>query len=92
MLEIEADIATIDEYYMVSGATCLVNCNEIFNVMGLIHKSKELCHKYNIRVLSAYIFNTQACISLGSRILNITEGILGLNSGIPVIGIVIQYN
>jgi len=32
----------------------------------------------------------QACVSLGSRILNITEGILGLNSGVPVIGTVGQ--
>lgn len=30
--------------------------------------------------------NVQACIYLGNRILNISEGILGLNSGIPVIG------
>ncbi|KAL0121198.1 hypothetical protein PUN28_008702 [Cardiocondyla obscurior] len=85
LLEVEANIAIIDEYYIISGSACLVNCNGISNVMELIHKSKKLCHKYNIRFLSANISNTQACVSLGTRILNITEGILGLNSGIPVI-------
>lgn len=49
--KIEANIAIIDEYYIISGATCLVNCNGMSN-MGPIHKSKELCHKYNIRFLS----------------------------------------
>lgn len=90
LLEIEANIARIDEYYVLSGAVCVVNCNGISNVMGLIHKSKKLCHDYNIRFLSANISNMQACVSLGSRILNITEGILGLNSGVPVIGTVGQ--
>ncbi|CAL1673051.1 unnamed protein product [Lasius platythorax] len=89
--EIEANIAIIDEYYIISGATCLINCNGMCNVMGLIHKSKALCHKYNIRFLSANVFDTQACIHLGSRILNIMEGILGLNNGLPVIGTVMQY-
>ncbi|EFN68407.1 hypothetical protein EAG_10380 [Camponotus floridanus] len=89
--EIEANIAIIDEHYIISGATCLVNCNGIRNVMGLIHKSKALCHKYNIRFLSANVFDMQACIYLGSRLLNIMEGIMGLNSGIPIIGTVAQY-
>ncbi|XP_029167580.1 uncharacterized protein LOC114938024 [Nylanderia fulva] len=90
--EIEANIAIVDEYYVISGATCLVNCNGICNVMGLIHRTKALCHKYNIRFLSANVFDMQACVYLGSRILNIMEGILGLNSGIPVIGTVMQYS
>ncbi|KAM0736826.1 hypothetical protein ACS0PU_006475 [Formica fusca] len=89
--EIEANIAIIDEHYIISGATCLVNCNGMCNVMGLIHKSKALCHKYNIRFLSANVLDMQSCIYLGSRIFNIMEGILGLNSGIPVIGTVAQY-
>ncbi|XP_072750718.1 uncharacterized protein [Anoplolepis gracilipes] len=89
--EIEANIAIIDEYYIISGATCLVNCNGMCNVMGLIHKSKALCHKYKIRFLTANVFDMEACTYLGSRILNITEGLMGLNSGIPVIGTVAQY-
>jgi len=56
IFKIEANIAIIDEHYIISGATCLVNCNGIRNVMGLIHKSKALCHKYNIRFLSANVF------------------------------------
>jgi len=55
IFQVEANLATIDEYYIISGAACLVNCNGISNVMGLIHKSKKLCHKYNIRFLSANI-------------------------------------
>ncbi|XP_011629686.1 uncharacterized protein LOC105422128 [Pogonomyrmex barbatus] len=90
--EIEANIAIIDENYITSGAVCLVNCNGISNVTGLIYKSKNLCHKYNIHFLSTNISNTQACIYLGSRILNITEGVLGLTSGIPVIGTVVKHN
>lgn len=54
--KVEANIAILDEYYIISGVTCLVNCNGVFNVMGLIHKSKKLCHKYNIRYLSANVF------------------------------------
>ncbi|XP_025161442.1 uncharacterized protein LOC109503591 [Harpegnathos saltator] len=83
--EVEANITVIDEYYIISGVTCLVNSNGISNI-GLVHKAKELCHKYNIRFLSAKIFDVKACTNLGDRILNITENLLGLSSGIPVIG------
>ncbi|XP_018397160.1 PREDICTED: uncharacterized protein LOC108775328 [Cyphomyrmex costatus] len=90
--EIKANIVRIEESFVLSGAVCVVNCNGVSNVMGLIHEAKKLCHNYNIRFLSANISNMQACVSLGSRILNITEGILGLNSGLPVIGTVVQHN
>ncbi|RLU24377.1 hypothetical protein DMN91_002465, partial [Ooceraea biroi] len=89
---VEANVALVDEYYVISGATCLINCNGMSNVMGLIHKSKKLCHKYNVRFLSANIFNTQACIQLGNRILNISEGLLGINSGLPTLQAVAQHN
>ncbi|KAH0956707.1 hypothetical protein HN011_007606 [Eciton burchellii] len=90
--EVEVNITLIDEHYIISGAACLVNCNGISNVTELIHKSKKFCHKYNIRFLSANVFDIQACVQLGSRILNITEGLLGLNSGIPIIQTSAQHN
>lgn len=92
LVEVEDNIAIIDEYYVLSGVTCLVNCNGMLHVMGLIQKSKKLCHKYNIHFLSANVFNEQGCAHLGNRILNIAEAILGLNSGIPVVKTATRYN
>ena len=55
-LKVEDNIAKIDEHYVISGAICLVNCIGVSNVIGMIHKSRELCQKYNIRFLSANVF------------------------------------
>ena len=82
--EVEANINLIDEHYITSGAVCLVNCKGISNIMGLTsHKSTKIRDKYNIRFLSANVFKSEVCVQLGGRILNLTEAVLGVTSGIP---------
>ncbi|XP_043520310.1 uncharacterized protein LOC122534074 [Frieseomelitta varia] len=86
--EVETNISLIDEHYIISGAACLVNCRGISNIMGLtFHKSAKIREKYNIKFLSANVFKPHICIQLGNRILNLVEAILGITSGIPIIGI-----
>lgn len=85
--EVETNISLIDEHYIISGAVCLINCRGISNSMGLTsHKSAKIREKYNIRFLSANIFKPQICVQLGNRILNLIEAVLGITSGIPIIG------
>ncbi|XP_078048222.1 uncharacterized protein LOC144475807 isoform X2 [Augochlora pura] len=87
--EVETNINLIDEHYIISGSTCLVNCKEISSSMGLIsHKSAKLRNKYNIRFLSANVSKLQSCVQLGNRILNVAEAVLGITSGIPTIGLI----
>ncbi|XP_076641893.1 uncharacterized protein LOC143352861 [Halictus rubicundus] len=88
LTEVETNISLIDEHYIICGAVCLVNCKEISSSIGFIsHESAEIRNKYNIRFLSANVSKPQSCVQLGNRILNLTEAILGVTSGIPIIGI-----
>ncbi|XP_076176356.1 uncharacterized protein LOC143151264 [Ptiloglossa arizonensis] len=84
---VETNICYIDEHYINSGAVCIVNCQGISNIMGLVsQKSSIICDKYNIRFLSTNIFKPQSFIYLGNRILNLVEAVLGITNGIPIIG------
>lgn len=57
MFKVETNICYIDEHYINSGAVCIVNCQGISNIMGLVsQKSSIICDKYNIRFLSTNIF------------------------------------
>ena len=86
LFEVEANINLIDQHYITSGAVCLINCKGITNIMGLTsHKSTNIRDKYNIRFLSANVFKSEVCMKLGDRILNLTEAVLGITSGIPSI-------
>ncbi|KOC62954.1 hypothetical protein WH47_04852, partial [Habropoda laboriosa] len=84
LTEVETNINLIDEYYIISGAVCLINCKGISNIKGLSsHKSAKIRDKYNIRLLSVDVFKPQVCVQLGIRILNLAEAVLGITSGIP---------
>lgn len=93
LAEVETNISLIDQHFIISGAACLVNCNGITNIMGLIfHKSRKIRTKYNIKFLSANVFNLQACSKLGNRILNLAEALLGTTSGIPAVGSLLEHS
>ncbi|XP_031834644.1 uncharacterized protein LOC116427922 isoform X2 [Nomia melanderi] len=86
--EVETNISLIDEHYIISGTVCLVDCKESSCSMGLIsHKSAKIRNKYNIKFLSANISKPQSCVHLGNRILQFSEAVLGITSGIPIIGL-----
>ncbi|XP_053972417.1 uncharacterized protein LOC128887584 [Hylaeus anthracinus] len=85
--EVETNICFIDKHYINCGAVCMVNCQGITKSIGMAsHKSTKLRDKYNIRFLCTDISKPQSCIQLGNRILNLVGAVLGITSGIPIIG------
>lgn len=81
--DVETSINQIDQHFIISGAVCLVNCNGVSNLALNSHRSMKIRDKYNIRFMSANVYKPEACFHLGNRILNLTEAIYGLSSGIP---------
>ncbi|XP_066590553.1 uncharacterized protein [Prorops nasuta] len=86
LVEVETSINFIDEHYLISDCTCLINVAGIsYNLLGFIHaKLRSILSKYNIHYMSENIFNPQSCHSLANRILNLAEASLGIASGVPV--------
>lgn len=86
--DVEENLSVVDEHFIVSGAVCLVNCKGISNFMGRTsQKVAEIRNKYNIHFLSANVFDSLSCVQLGGSILNLTEAVLGITSGIPISGL-----
>ncbi|XP_014213968.1 uncharacterized protein LOC106643375 [Copidosoma floridanum] len=82
--EVESNIWLLDEFFVVSGRVCLVNCYGSPNTMGLMcHSANKLKDKYRLRLLSANVYNPEGLQSLGNRILNLAEALLGVHSGVP---------
>lgn len=84
--QIEKDLTLIDDDFIISNACCLVHGSGVLEIMGLMfHYLNEIRNKYNIRFLSANVFDPNSCMNLVQRILNLTSTVLGFESGIPII-------
>ncbi|XP_011506362.1 PREDICTED: uncharacterized protein LOC105368907 [Ceratosolen solmsi marchali] len=82
--EVERGINLLDEFFVISGRICLVNCYDLPNNMGLIgHTANRLRDKYCLRLISANVYNCEGLKSLGDRIFNLSEALMGIHSGIP---------
>lgn len=84
--EVEENIGLIDEHYSITSRTILIHCNGLPNIRcPSFDRARSLCDKYNLRFMSANVFDPDNCKLLAKRILNLAEVILGFNSGIPTI-------
>ncbi|OXU29165.1 hypothetical protein TSAR_005667 [Trichomalopsis sarcophagae] len=82
--EVEKNISLLDEFFIISGRACLVNCYGSPNTMGLMgHTANRLRDRYCLRLLSANVYNSEGLKNLGDRILNLAEALMGVNSGVP---------
>ncbi|XP_058803273.1 uncharacterized protein LOC131671100 [Phymastichus coffea] len=82
--EVEKNINLLDEFFIISGRICLVNCYGLPNTMGLMcHSADRLREKYCLRLLSANVYSPQGLENLGKRILYLSEALMGIHSGVP---------
>ena len=55
--QVEAGIHKVDEFYIISGRVCLINCYGAPNTMGLTCQSaNRLTQKYCIRLFTANVY------------------------------------
>ncbi|KAJ8680528.1 hypothetical protein QAD02_016315 [Eretmocerus hayati] len=89
--KVEDNIRLLDEFFIISGRVCLVNCYGESNTMGLsCHKANGLSEKFCLKLYSANIYETNGMKDLGERILNYSEALTGVSGEVPNLDILIS--
>ncbi|XP_014232858.1 uncharacterized protein LOC106656419 [Trichogramma pretiosum] len=81
--EVERNIGLLDEFFIISGRVCLVNCIGGSNGTDLnCHAAQKVREKYCVRLFSADVHKKEGLESIGSRVLCLAEALMGVHSGI----------